>query len=138
MNPTIEAQIRACEVRLYAAMLASDVVDLDALIADDLLFSGPTGELATKAMDLELHRTGGTVFQELVPKDLEIRVLSEQFAIASAKVFLRGTYLGNAFAGDFRYMRVWRNGGGGWQIVGGSVCAIVCSNSKVNNFPTEN
>jgi ketosteroid isomerase-like protein len=125
MNLAIEAQIRDCEARLYAAMLASDVADLDLLIADDLLFSGPTGELATKAMDLELHRTGGTVFQELVPKDLEIRVLGEEFVIASAKVFLKGTYLGNAFAGDFRYMRVWRHDGDGWRIVGGSVCAIV-------------
>jgi ketosteroid isomerase-like protein len=125
MNSAIETQIRACETRLYAAMLASDVVDLDALIDDDLLFCGPTGELATKAMDLELHRTGGTVFQELVPKDLEIRVLGEEFVIASAKVFLKGTYLGNAFAGDFRYMRIWRHGDGGWRIVGGNVCAIV-------------
>jgi ketosteroid isomerase-like protein len=125
MNLAIETQIRACEARLYAAMLASDVADLDALIADDLLFCGPTGELATKAMDLELHRTGGTVFQELVPQDLEVRVWGEQLAIASAKVFLRGVYLGNAFAGDFRYMRVWRDGEGGWRIVGGSVCAIV-------------
>jgi ketosteroid isomerase-like protein len=124
MNSAIETQIRACEARLYAAMLASDVADLDALIADDLLFCGPTGELATKAMDLELHRTGGTVFQELVPQDLDIRVCGEQLAIASAKVFLRGIYLGNAFAGDFRYMRVWRHGDGGWRIVGGSVCAI--------------
>ncbi len=125
MNPAIETQIRACEARLYAAMLASDVADLDALIADDLLFSGPTGELATKAMDLELHRTGGTVFQELAAKDLEIRVLGEEFAIVSAKVFLRGTYLSNAFSGNFRYMRVWRKGEGDWCIVGGSVCAIV-------------
>jgi ketosteroid isomerase-like protein len=125
MNSAIETQIRACETRLYAAMLASDVADLDALIDDDLLFCGPTGELATKAMDLELHRTGGTVFQELVPKDLEVREWGEELAIASAKVFLRGIYLGNAFAGDFRYMRVWRHDGDGWRIVGGSVCAIV-------------
>ena len=58
MNPNIEAQIRACENRLYAAMLTSDVAELDVLISDDLLFVGPTGELATKAMDLDLHRSG--------------------------------------------------------------------------------
>ena len=53
MNPDIEAQVRACETRLYAAMLTSDVATLDRLIADNLLFVGPTGELATKAMDLD-------------------------------------------------------------------------------------
>ena len=125
MNSEIEAQIRECEARLYAAMSASDVSELDALIADDLLFAGPTGELATKAMDLDLHRTGGTQFHEFVPKELEIQVWSENFVLASARIFLSGIYLGNAFAGDYRYMRVWRKGKSGWQIAGGSVTAIV-------------
>ena len=124
MNPEVESQIRACETRLYSAMLASNVDELDALIADDLLFAGPTGELATKAMDLELHRSGGTQFHEFTPKELEIRVWSEEFVLASAKIFLRGTYLGQEFAGDFRYIRVWRKGQQGWQIVGGSVTAM--------------
>jgi ketosteroid isomerase-like protein len=124
MNSAIETQIRESETRLYAAMSASNVAELDALIADDLMFSGPTGELATKAMDLELHRTGGTQFHELVPKALEVRVLSEDVALASAHTFLSGTYLGNAFAGDFRYMRVWRRGKTGWQVAGGSVTAM--------------
>lgn len=87
MNAEIEAEIRACEARLYAAMLASDLTQLDLLIADDLLFAGPTGELATKAMDLELHRTGGTRFHVFTPKELEIRAWSETFALASAKNF---------------------------------------------------
>lgn len=125
MNSEIETQIREHEAQLYTAMLASDVSKLDILMADDLLFAGPTGELATKAMDLDLHRTGGTQFHELVPKELEVRVWSENFALASAQIFLSGTYLGNAFAGHYRYMRVWRSDKSGWQIVGGSVTAIV-------------
>lgn len=124
MNSEIETQIRASEARLYAAILASNVDELDALLADDLLFAGPTGELATKAMDLELHRSGGTQFHEFTPKELEIRVWSEQFALASAKIFLSGTYLGQVFAGDFRYTRIWRKGQQGWQVVGGSVNAM--------------
>lgn len=125
MDSEIETQIRECEARLYTAMLASNVSELDLLIADDLLFAGPTGELVTKAMDLDLHRTGGTQFHELVPKELAIRVCSDHFVLASAKIFLSGTYLGNAFAGDYRYMRVWHKGTSGWKIVGGSVIAIV-------------
>lgn len=125
MDSEIETQIHECEVRLYTAMLASDVSELDVLIADDLLFVGLTGELVTKAMDLDLHCTGGTQFHEFVPKELEIRVWSEHFVLVSAHIFLSGTYLGNAFAGDYRYMRVWRRGKSGWQIVGGSVTAIV-------------
>lgn len=125
MDSEIETQIRECEARLYTAMLASNVSELDMLIADDLLFAGPTGELVTKAMDLDLHRTGGTQFHELLPKELAIRVCSEHFALASAEIFLSGTYLGNAFSGDYRYMRVWHRGKSSWQIVGGSAIAMV-------------
>jgi ketosteroid isomerase-like protein len=124
MTSEIETQIRACEARLYNAMLASDVAELDALIADDLLFAGPTGELATKVMDLELHRSGGTHFHELTPKELEVRVWTKEFALASARVFLRGTFLGQSFAGEYRYTRIWRNGPQGWQVAGGSVMAM--------------
>ena len=124
MYSTIEAQIHSCEERLYRAMLTSDVDELNALIADDLLFAGPTGELATKDMDLELHRTGSTQFHEFTPKELEVRVWSEEFALASARIFLRGTFLGKAFSGDYRYTRIWRKGPQGWQVVGGSVTAM--------------
>nr|WP_278003545.1 nuclear transport factor 2 family protein [Nodosilinea sp. TSF1-S3] len=121
MNSDAEAQIRDCEARLCAAMQASDVAELDALIADDLLFAGPNGDLATKAMDLDLHRTGATRFTELVPQDLEIRVWSDRFVLVFARVSVAGTFLGDAFAGDYRYTRIWRRGEQGWQIAGGSV-----------------
>jgi ketosteroid isomerase-like protein len=125
MNLEIEAEIRVCEAQLCTAMLNSDLSALDLLIADDLLFVGLTGELATKTMDLELHRTGNTRFHELIPKELEIRVWSEQFVLVAAKVFLSGTYLGNAFSGDYRYIRIWRKDQNNWQIAGGSVSAMV-------------
>jgi ketosteroid isomerase-like protein len=124
MNTETENQIRQCEERLYKAMRASDVAELDALIADDLLFAGPTGELATKEMDLELHRTRGTQFNEFIPQELAIRVWTEEFALASAKIFLSGTFLGEAFSGHYRYTRIWRKGKSGWQIAGGSVSAM--------------
>ena len=125
MNSEIETQIRECEARLCTAISSSDVSKLDVLIADNLIFAGPTGELVTKAMDLDLHRTGGTQFHEFVPKALEVRIWSEHFVLTSAQIFSSGTYLGNAFAGDYRYMRVWRRGKSDWQVVGGSVTAIV-------------
>lgn len=35
MDSEIETQIRECEARLYAAMSASDVSELNGIIADD-------------------------------------------------------------------------------------------------------
>ena len=48
----------ASEEQLRAAQLGADVAALDRLIADELLFTGPDGQLGTKAQDLESHRSG--------------------------------------------------------------------------------
>jgi hypothetical protein len=51
----IDEEILQLEARLRLAQLTADVPTLDALIAEDLLFAGPDGALATKAMDLAGH-----------------------------------------------------------------------------------
>ena len=43
------------EAELRAAQLNADVDALSQLIADELLFTGPDGQLGSKAEDLELH-----------------------------------------------------------------------------------
>ena len=45
--------IVACEEQLRAAQLGADVVVLERLLDDDLLFTGPDGRLATKEEDSE-------------------------------------------------------------------------------------
>jgi hypothetical protein len=56
-GPTEEG-LRAAERRLQAAQLASDVDELDRLIDDRLVFTGPDGRLYGKADDLAVHRSG--------------------------------------------------------------------------------
>jgi hypothetical protein len=53
-----DPEIVACEARIRAAQLAADVAALDALIVEDLLFTGPDGNLGTKAQDLAAHGSG--------------------------------------------------------------------------------
>jgi hypothetical protein len=46
------------EQRLVEAMKASNIEELDVLLADDLIFTGHTGALFTKENDLDAHRSG--------------------------------------------------------------------------------
>jgi Domain of unknown function (DUF4440) len=50
-----DAEIVELEARIRAAQLGADVAALDALIDEDLLFTGPDGTLGTKAQDLAAH-----------------------------------------------------------------------------------
>jgi ketosteroid isomerase-like protein len=119
----IEAEIVACEQQLYKAQRYSDVPLLQGLLADELVFVGPSGDIVTKQMDLELHRSGGMTVTQLEAQSSEIRCLQDA-AVAVTKVFLAGTFQGAPFAGDFRYTRVWQRTAQGWQVVAGHCSAI--------------
>lgn len=98
----MEAEIRQHEEALRKAMLASDVAALDSLIADGLIFVGPTGEVFRKQDDLALHRSGrqSLTVAEWRSVDVEMR---DRAAVALVTADLAGSIDGNAFHGRFRY-----------------------------------
>ena len=96
-----EPAIVESEARIRAAQLSADVEALEALLADDLLFTGPDGHLGTKAEDLEAYRSGAVRFRSHEPEELRIRRVNDDVAIAASRAHLvvaigenvvRGTY----------------------------------------------
>jgi ketosteroid isomerase-like protein len=116
--------ISALEDELRAAQLSSDVAVLGRLIHDDLLFTGPSGALATKAEDLAMHASGQVRFTLHAPEDLRIRHVGADVSIVALRTRLAGTFMEQPFSGVFRYTRVWARENGQWQIVGGHVSAV--------------
>ncbi len=104
-------------------MLASDVDALDEMIADDLLFVGPTGAILSKHDDLKLHQSGA---QRMTAIDVQERkmVANERLASVSVVASVSGVFLGNSFQGNFHYLRVWSLTSHGWRVVAGSVSLI--------------
>src|SRR5476651_2412676 len=113
-----DSEILAHEESLRRAMLAGDVVSLDRLIDDDLIFTLHTGAVVGKAMDLETHASRTLQLSELSPSD--VRILHyEGVAIVSVRMVVAGTYAGSPFHDVFRYMRVWHQDARGWRVVAG-------------------
>jgi len=120
-----DPEIVRVEARLRLAQLNADVAELDALIAEDLLFAGPDGQLATKSQDLEAHASGVVRFREHEPEELRVRRVGPNVAVASLRARLAVEVAGTLNRGSFRYTRVWaREAGGAWRVVGGHVSAI--------------
>jgi ketosteroid isomerase-like protein len=125
----MHTEIRQMEERLRSAVLSGNVVELDALIDDRLLFVGPDGGVYSKADDLELHRSGA---ERITRFDLE-EVLIELHgatAIAIVQANLAGVFKGQAFDGHYRYIRTWLRKEQSWRIVAGSVCALPALSSS--------
>lgn len=122
----VDGEIVALEEALRAAQLGADVAALDRLISAELLFAGPDGQLATKAQDLDAHRSGAVRFRAHEPQDLRVLRITADVAVASLRARLAVEVQGKLVEGTYRYTRVWaRVGGGPWQVVAGQVSAIV-------------
>ena len=125
---SVPRDIVIAEARLRAAQLAADVSALDALIADNLLFTGPAGQLGTKADDLAAHGSGLVRFREHDPEELRARLVGDRVVITTLRARLGVEVGGQLVRGVYRYTRVWaREDGGPWQVVGGHVSNVSLS-----------
>jgi ketosteroid isomerase-like protein len=120
-----DPEIVELEARLRDAQLAADVRGLDALIADDLLFTGPDGQLATKAQDLDAHASGAVRFRAHEPEELRVRRVGTDVAVSALRTRLVVDVAGTTIRGTVRYTRIWaREADGAWRVVGGHVSTV--------------
>jgi ketosteroid isomerase-like protein len=120
------AEVLHAEQQLRLAVLSGDVIRLEELLADELLFVSPSGQLLSKEMDLEAHRSGQLQVHHLEIVEQDTRVIGEggDVVLTFSLVSLAGTFAGEAFEGHFRYTRVWRRNAHGWCIAGGHCSAV--------------
>src|SRR5688500_19958238 len=94
-----DPEIVALEARIRAAQLDADVATLDSLIAAELLFTGPAGQLGTKAQDLDAHRSGVVRFRAHDPEELRIRRVGGDVAVAALRARLEVEVAGTLVRG---------------------------------------
>jgi hypothetical protein len=124
MSNNLHLQVVELEERLRQAMLHSDVAELDASIAPELLFTNHLGQRITKQEDVEAHRTGRFKFTEISPADRQIQ-LNSGFAVVSVLIHILGSYEGTPIDENIRFTRVWAISASGFkQIVAGHTSAI--------------
>ena len=113
----------ASEYALRRAQLSSDVAALDRLVDDALVFTAPNGAVIGKSDDLDAHRSGSVRITRLDPSEERVQRFGN-IGVVSVRMEMAGTFYGVAFAGPFRYTRVWCERQDGWRIVAGHVSAV--------------
>ena len=116
VHESLERDVLRAERRLQAAMLASDVGELDRLLHPDLLAVGPDGSLVDKAADLESHRTGVFEIFELQEEELDHRAAGD-LAVTFVVLRIRGAIAGSEVSGRMRYTRTWTHDDGSWRVI---------------------
>ena len=106
------------------ALTKRDLTTLDQIWTDDYVFINPRGELVTKGQRLSNLKAGATEFQAVRPKSERMEVHGN-VALDVGTVTLEGTkYGGKESSGDYRYLSVWVNSDGRWQMVANQITRI--------------
>jgi ketosteroid isomerase-like protein len=116
--------IEVLEEKLYDAMLNSDVIVLDELIADDLVWTMHTGFVGNKQYDLDAHRSGIFQFTKLKISDRQLHPYSNDCVIVTLRADAAGILSGQPFSASYRFTRVWMQRQNRWQIIAGHVSLI--------------
>ena len=98
------------------AMAQKDVATLNALLADELVYTHSSARLDTKRSLIDAMMSGATVYTGIEPSDVKAQDLGDAVVltgIAQIKVVSNGTP--NAFG--VRFTDVYAKRNGGWQMV---------------------
>ena len=98
------------------AMARKDLAALDALIAEDLVYTHSTARLDTKQSLLGAMESGATVYTSVVPSDVAAQDLGNTVVLTgSARIGVMSQGRPNSFA--VRFTDVWSNQTGQWRMV---------------------
>lgn len=109
-------QVEALEEQWRTAQLAGDVAAMDNLLSDDYIGISMTGQVHTKAQQLERARNHKFVLTKLDLGEIQIKLVGT-IAIVTSRAEIEGTNDGLPVKGMYRYTRVYqRLPSGGWKI----------------------
>jgi len=112
-------QIIECENKLLEAMQNNNAQIIEELLHDDMLFTIPTGQTVTKAMDIENLRSGVMKINQIKASNQTISLIDDT-AIVVVSINLKGRYADNLIDANFRYLRVWKLCNNSWKVIAGS------------------
>src|SRR5215217_3708328 len=115
--------VLAHEARLYEAIKAGDIHELDALLHNDLLFIIPSGEVITKQADLQTYRDGAVQVDKINATVEQLNLIDDS-AVITLVMELKGKAGDIFFEASFRYIRFWKKFDDGIKVIGGSGRAL--------------
>ena len=99
-----------------SAMAQKDVATLNALLADDLIYTHSSARLDTKQSLIGAMESGSTVYTSVEPSDVKAQDLGDTVVLTgSCRISVTSGGRPNSFG--VRFTDVYANKGGRWQMV---------------------
>ena len=98
------------------AFVRGDAAAYDRFLADDYIYTNPTGGVADKARMMKEIKSGDMKLESGQDDDVRVRVYGDT-AVVTGLWTAKGQHKGNAFNNKERYTAVYVKRGGRWQVV---------------------
>ena len=109
-------KIIALDKQRMDAMCKQDIATLNALLADDLVYTHSSARLDTKKSLIGSMESGTTVYTAIVPSDVKAQDCGDAVVLTGA-ARIHVTSNGNPINFGVRFTDVYVNRGGQWQMV---------------------
>ncbi len=109
-------QITRLERQFAEAALRGDYASIGDLLAPEFIGVDPGGRELSRSQVLEQQRDPDRQIEVLRHNNIRVRIFDD-CAVVFGITVMSGKYQGNAFAGEFPYMRVWVKRQGRWLAV---------------------
>ena len=108
--------VEALEEQWRKAQLAADVTTMDKMMSEDFIGISMSGQVNTKAQQLERVRARKLVVTKVELSDMKVKLVGS-VAIVTCQADVEGTNEGSSVKGMYRYTRVYQHlASGEWKI----------------------
>jgi ketosteroid isomerase-like protein len=109
-------QVELLEEEWRAAQLAGDAATMDRMLSDDYIGISVSGQVSTKAQQLDRVRSSKVVISKVDLSDMKVKLIGS-IAIVTSRADVEGINESGPLRGTFRYTRVYqRLPSGTWKI----------------------
>lgn len=109
--------LRRADLARVRATIAGDAVALNTLLADDLSYGHNDGRVQTKAEFITAVATNQTKYEAIDYEDTKLTEIAPGAASMSGRVHLKVSRAGQHVEFTLRFLAVWREEGGKWQLL---------------------
>ncbi len=99
------------------AMAASDTDKLQKIICKNLVYTHSSARLDTKESLIGNMKSGATVYESVVPSEVEAQELGDNVVVLTGKAQISVNSGGKALKFGVRFTDVWENQAGQWRMV---------------------
>ena len=109
-------EVEQMEEQRYQAMLAHDLVKLEKLLSEDLIYTHSSALTDSKASYIESLKLGDVYYQQIEREDVLLRAYGNS-AVVTGKILMIVTLKGELKLINNRFAGIWVKQKPGWQLV---------------------